>query len=267
MGYLWELRSFELSSFIKPASVRWCHGIEMLLHYWPSERGIHRSLVDSLHKGPVIQSFDVFFNSQIASDLRHHDPHVACVTVMYDNLWHKPWYIHTHIYIYIYRIYCTNYNHVNVFGDTLHQSQPCACFLSYTVQSKPCSCFMRYTAPITTMCMFYEIYCTIKTMFMFYEIYCTNHNHVHVFWDTLHQSQPCACFLSYTVQSKPCSCFMRYTVPVTTMCTFYGIYCTNPPKCSTIFTAVCSWWAPAGLMASKSWRMGARSQGMAATPR
>ena len=28
-------------------------------HYWPFVRGIHQSLVDSLHKGPVILSFDI----------------------------------------------------------------------------------------------------------------------------------------------------------------------------------------------------------------
>ena len=32
------------------------------LRYWPFVRGIHQSLVDSPHKGPVMQSFDVFFD-------------------------------------------------------------------------------------------------------------------------------------------------------------------------------------------------------------
>ena len=227
MGNLWELRSFELSSFIKPASARWCHGIEMLPSYWPSERGIHWSLVDSLHKGPVIQSFDVFFNSQIASDLRHHDPHVACVTVMYDNLWHKPWYIHTHTHIYIYicivpittmcmfsGIHCTNHNHVHVFWailynqnhvhvlwDILYQSQLCACCMRFTVQSKPCSCFMRYTVPITTMCMFSGIHCN-------------NHNRVHVFWAILHNQNHVHVLRDILYQSPPCACFMGYTVPI-----------------------------------------------------
>ena len=51
------------------------------LHHWPFVRGIHQLLVDSPHKGPVIQSIDVFFvvnptccwtNSEVAGDLWCH---------------------------------------------------------------------------------------------------------------------------------------------------------------------------------------------------
>ena len=62
--------------------MRWDH----FLQYWPFVRGIHQSLVDSPHKEPPTQGFDVSFdvspkkncctNSQIAIDLRFHDTHV-----------------------------------------------------------------------------------------------------------------------------------------------------------------------------------------------
>ena len=55
-------------------------------HYWLFVIGIHRSLMDSPHKGPVIQSFDVFLvvivlnkllkNSWVASGLRCHGTHI-----------------------------------------------------------------------------------------------------------------------------------------------------------------------------------------------
>ena len=35
--------------------------METLSHYWPFVQGIHQSLVDSLHKGPVIHNFAVSF--------------------------------------------------------------------------------------------------------------------------------------------------------------------------------------------------------------
>ena len=38
--------------------------------YWPFVRGIRRSLVKSLHKGPVTQSFDVFFDLRLNKWLR-----------------------------------------------------------------------------------------------------------------------------------------------------------------------------------------------------
>ena len=44
----------------------WPHGEFMtwkcFLHYWPFVKGIHQSPVDSHYKGPVRQSFDVFFD-------------------------------------------------------------------------------------------------------------------------------------------------------------------------------------------------------------
>ena len=51
------------------------------LYYWPFVRGIHQSLVDSPHKEPVLQSFDVSFfvswtscqtNSWVAGDSKYH---------------------------------------------------------------------------------------------------------------------------------------------------------------------------------------------------
>ena len=65
------------------------------LHYWPFVRGIHRSLVDSPHKGPVIRGFDVFLdvsfwaNDQISGDLRHHDTCVTSLSWYIVNIWHK----------------------------------------------------------------------------------------------------------------------------------------------------------------------------------
>ena len=50
----------------------------METRYWPFVRGIHRSPVNSPHKGPVPQSFDVFFgwvNNCVAGDLRRHHAH------------------------------------------------------------------------------------------------------------------------------------------------------------------------------------------------
>ena len=56
------------------------------LHYWPFVWGIHRSPVDSPHKGPEMQRFDVFFclfaiscwtNSPVASDFRCLNSHVT----------------------------------------------------------------------------------------------------------------------------------------------------------------------------------------------
>ena len=50
--------------------------------YWPSVKGFHQLLVDSLHKGPVRQSCDGGFelvqtscetNSRVSSNLRCHD--------------------------------------------------------------------------------------------------------------------------------------------------------------------------------------------------
>ena len=38
--------------------IRWKH----YLRYWPFVRGIHRSPVNSPHKGPATRSFDVFFD-------------------------------------------------------------------------------------------------------------------------------------------------------------------------------------------------------------
>ena len=38
--------------------IKWKH----FPHYWPLVRGIHRTLVNSLHKGPVMRSFAVFFD-------------------------------------------------------------------------------------------------------------------------------------------------------------------------------------------------------------
>ena len=37
------------------------HGRQLVSHYWPFVRGIHQSLVDSPHKGPVMYSFIVSF--------------------------------------------------------------------------------------------------------------------------------------------------------------------------------------------------------------
>ena len=54
-------------------------------HYWRFIRGVRLSLVDSIHKEPVLQTFDVtlmlaqincWINTQAAGDLRRHDAHV-----------------------------------------------------------------------------------------------------------------------------------------------------------------------------------------------
>ena len=55
---------------------------------------IHRSPVFSTHKGPVMQSFDVFFdvalkkncwtNIQVVGDLRGHDAHVTSLLCIYE---------------------------------------------------------------------------------------------------------------------------------------------------------------------------------------
>ena len=45
--------SQDVGSSISPANNK---GIIKALHHWPFVRGIHQSLVDSLHKGPVVQS-------------------------------------------------------------------------------------------------------------------------------------------------------------------------------------------------------------------
>ena len=58
-------------------------------HYWPFVKGIHQLLVDSLHKGPVMHSFNVFFvmnqkkliNSWVSSDLRYHNISLRIVTI------------------------------------------------------------------------------------------------------------------------------------------------------------------------------------------
>ena len=39
-------------------AIKWKH----FLRYWPFLRGIYRSPVNSLHKGPVTRSFDIFFD-------------------------------------------------------------------------------------------------------------------------------------------------------------------------------------------------------------
>ena len=73
--------------------------------YWPFARGIHRSPVDSPHKGQWSGALMVYFictwtngwaNNQDAADLRYHHTHFD-VTVMYIAT-----YSHTHTYIYIY---------------------------------------------------------------------------------------------------------------------------------------------------------------------
>ena len=63
----------------------WVRDMEMLSACCTLCEGIHRSPVDSHHKGPVMHSFNVFFhvslttcwtNSGVASDVRHHSAHV-----------------------------------------------------------------------------------------------------------------------------------------------------------------------------------------------
>ena len=61
------------------------------LHYWPFGRGIHHSLVDSLHKGPVMQSFHSFVvrlkmsrwtKCWVAGDLWCHEYHVIWLSLL-----------------------------------------------------------------------------------------------------------------------------------------------------------------------------------------
>ena len=42
-------------------SVTW----KLFLHYWPFVKGIYWSQLDSLHKGCIMQNFDVFFDVNI----------------------------------------------------------------------------------------------------------------------------------------------------------------------------------------------------------
>ena len=66
--------------------------------YWPLVRGIHRSPVNSPHKGPVTRSFDVSLilarannetNRRVAGDLRRYDIHydvvMICIKAMLAN--------------------------------------------------------------------------------------------------------------------------------------------------------------------------------------
>ena len=58
---------------------------------WPFEREIHRSQLDSHHKGPVMQNSNAFYvyltnfwtNSQDASDLKRQKWHSIDVNVMF----------------------------------------------------------------------------------------------------------------------------------------------------------------------------------------
>ena len=68
------------------ADRKWRMIWERLPHHWLFVRGIHWSVY--LHKGPVMQSFDVFFavipnnllNSWISGNLRRHDTHVTSLS-------------------------------------------------------------------------------------------------------------------------------------------------------------------------------------------
>ena len=73
--------------------IKWKH----FPRYWPFVPGIHRSTVNSPHKGPVMRSFDVFFdlkiisgwvNNREAGDLRRHRAHsdVIVMSMMYDHV-------------------------------------------------------------------------------------------------------------------------------------------------------------------------------------
>ena len=58
-------------------------------NYWPFVRGIHQWLVDSPHKGPVIQIFDVLFVVKLNKQLNCYwfeMPQLCHVTVWY-NMW------------------------------------------------------------------------------------------------------------------------------------------------------------------------------------
>ena len=54
--------------------IKWKH----FPRYWPFVRGIHRSPVDSHHKRPVTQSFDVFFDLRLNKRL--------------SKQWRRPWF-------------------------------------------------------------------------------------------------------------------------------------------------------------------------------
>ena len=62
--------------------------METFPRYWPFVRGIHRSPVNSPHKGPVTRGFDVFFdlhlNKQLsnAGDLGRHCAHYDVIVII-----------------------------------------------------------------------------------------------------------------------------------------------------------------------------------------
>ena len=62
------------------------------LHYWPFVMGIHQWLVDSPHKGPVMQNFNDFFDISLNKLLKKqwdccscHDVHVMCLSWISDH--------------------------------------------------------------------------------------------------------------------------------------------------------------------------------------
>ena len=68
------------------------------LHYWPFVKGFHQSPVDSLHKGPIMQNFCIFFvvslnrllnNSQFTCDLRCLNPIGTCTVMTISMGWCK----------------------------------------------------------------------------------------------------------------------------------------------------------------------------------
>ena len=90
--------------------IKWKH----FLRYWPFVRGIHRSPVNSPHKGQwpralmfslICAWIDAWVNSREAGDLRRHGVHYD-VIVMEMKWFYASRFIHTytHIHIYIYRI-------------------------------------------------------------------------------------------------------------------------------------------------------------------
>ena len=58
---------------------------KQLLRHWSFVRGIHLSLVDSPHKGPVTRALMlVWTNSRVTSDLKHQDAYCDVTVMLHD---------------------------------------------------------------------------------------------------------------------------------------------------------------------------------------
>ena len=86
----WKWHQQIVSHFILKSMSWWRHQMETFARYWPFVRGIHRSAVNSPHKGQwrgtsmfslICALIDGWVNNREASDLRRHRAHYDVIVM------------------------------------------------------------------------------------------------------------------------------------------------------------------------------------------